>query len=123
MGQDLRQLINDDVTSDMQLTSPCGTFAAHRVLLAARSPTFYDLIMNQKLNQIHLDIDDKRVLDCFLQYLYTDTVESADADILAQLLTLSDKYQVPRLKVVCGAYSLEKLTDENWLDSMLTNLL
>jgi hypothetical protein len=116
----LRQLINDEQTSDIKIVADCGTYYGHRVLLAARSPTFFDQLMVQRQNEIQLDIDDNRVLDCFLQYLYTDVVEAAEEDIIASLLVLADKYQVPRLKVACGAYSMEKFNDDNWLASMFT---
>ncbi|KAG2563456.1 BTB/POZ and MATH domain-containing protein 2-like [Panicum virgatum] len=88
------------------------TFAAHRCVLAARSPVFMaELLgpMKEKATS-HVRVDDMEpgVFEAMLHFIYTDTMAAGtdkgddDAPAAAQhLLVAADRYDLERLKLMC----------------------
>ncbi|KAF2918668.1 hypothetical protein DAI22_08g074100 [Oryza sativa Japonica Group] len=87
-------------------------FAAHRVILAMRSPVFRAAVYGEMRESGRgggpIAIDDMRpdVFDALLRYIYTDALPAAadDDDMEAtwsDLLVAADRYGVERLKLIC----------------------
>uniref|UniRef100_A0A0E0RB69 BTB domain-containing protein n=1 Tax=Oryza rufipogon TaxID=4529 RepID=A0A0E0RB69_ORYRU len=92
-------------------------FAAHRCVLAARSPVFKAELYSRGgflrpaaagrpgTRVIDVDDMDAGAFGALLHFVYTDTLpEMASADVPAmarQLIAAADKYKVERLKLVC----------------------
>jgi hypothetical protein len=121
---DLKKLINDKRTSDLKLVvsdeNGRHEFYAHKLLLAARSRVFNEKFYGETpSNETELlleEIKDRRVMTHFLHFLYTDTVDAVNDETIIPLLALADKYDVPRLKIACGAFTAEKITNANWME-------
>jgi small GTP-binding protein len=130
IGNDFAQIMNDQSTSDVILsiivdpeTGEKYSKYCHRLVLAARSPVFkamfYGGIRNNEpeifLNE---NIRDKRVIDQFVTFIYTNQIplEKDAEETVIPLLTLADEYGTTRLKEACGAFALDKINENNWLD-------
>src|SRR5690348_11480300 len=105
---DLQKLINDEKTADIKLTITDDKgvqheFFGHKLLLAARSAIFQNMFFGSSTTNTSTleisDIKDKTVMTQFLQFLYTDTVETINEETIKPLLAVADKYDVPRLKI------------------------
>ncbi|XP_039827114.1 BTB/POZ and MATH domain-containing protein 1-like [Panicum virgatum] len=86
------------------------TFAAHRCVLAARSPVFSaELFGVMKESDtggvVRIDDMEAQVFKALLYFIYTDLFPNAaeeDEDVLAQhLLVAADRYNLERLKLLC----------------------
>jgi len=62
------------------------------------------------------DIKDSSVMQQFLHFLYTDTVETVNEETIKPLLVIADKYDVPRLKIACGAFTADKINNSNCME-------
>uniref|UniRef100_A0A0E0MHF7 BTB domain-containing protein n=1 Tax=Oryza punctata TaxID=4537 RepID=A0A0E0MHF7_ORYPU len=115
LGWHLGDLLGDTETADVSVDVGVGggeeTFAAHRYVLAARSLVFKaQLFGPMKVdNGAAIRVDDMHadVFRAFLHFIYTDELppgemDGDDASIMAQhLLVAADKYDLPRLKLIC----------------------
>ncbi|CAL4916797.1 unnamed protein product [Urochloa decumbens] len=91
------------------------TFAAHRCVLAARSPVFKAELfgtMKESVTTGIVCIDDieAQVFKALLYFIYTDSLpkakkeegEEEEDDVMSQhLLVAADKYNLERLKLIC----------------------
>ncbi|CAL4925040.1 unnamed protein product [Urochloa decumbens] len=91
------------------------TFAAHRCVLAARSPVFKAELfgtMKESVTTGIVRIDDMeaQVFKALLYFIYTDSLpkakkeegEEEEDDVMSQhLLVAADKYNLERLKLIC----------------------
>uniref|UniRef100_A0A0E0EJC0 BTB domain-containing protein n=1 Tax=Oryza meridionalis TaxID=40149 RepID=A0A0E0EJC0_9ORYZ len=89
-------------------------FAAHRVILAMRSPVFRAAVYGEMKESGRgggpIAIDDMRpdVFDALLRYIYTDALPASTTDddddmeaTWSDLLVAADRYGVERLKLIC----------------------
>ncbi|XP_052137414.1 BTB/POZ and MATH domain-containing protein 1-like, partial [Oryza glaberrima] len=85
------------------------TFAAHRCVLAARSPVFMAELfgpMSQNSKEtIRVHDMEPRVFEAMLHFIYNDSLPEVDDDevvAMAQhLLVAADRYGMERLKLIC----------------------
>jgi len=93
------------------------TFAAHRCVLAARSPVFsaelFGTMKESNTNTagvIHVDDMEAQVFKALLYFVYTDSLpktknteeEDEEEDVMSQhLLVAADIYNLERLKLLC----------------------
>jgi len=119
LQHDLRQMFNNEVSSDIQLAVEGGEgklIYAHRVLLAARSETFKAMLQaqfsesNQKL-VIVKDISHD-ILSWVVEYLYTDSV-AIDEKNVVDLFVGADRFQVMRLRSQCENFLLRSIDEDN----------
>ncbi|XP_052137180.1 BTB/POZ and MATH domain-containing protein 2-like [Oryza glaberrima] len=119
LGWHLGDLLGDTETADVAVDVGVGggektTFAAHRYVLAARSLVFKAQLFGPLKvdNGAAIRVDDMRadVFRAFLHFIYTDELppgvidgnDNDEAAIMAQhLLVAADKYDLPRLKLIC----------------------
>ncbi|CAL4941949.1 unnamed protein product [Urochloa decumbens] len=88
------------------------TFAAHRCVLAARSPVFNaELFGTMKESNaagvVRIDDMEAQVFKALLYFMYTDSLpktekEGVEEDVMSQhLLVAADRYNLERLKLMC----------------------
>ncbi|KAL6654201.1 hypothetical protein ACP70R_007666 [Stipagrostis hirtigluma subsp. patula] len=109
MSQHLGRLLSSGEGADVTFVVDGETVAAHRWLLAARSPVFkvelFGPMQEKFTNCIRIDDIEARVFKALLDFIYTDSLaEIDDGDemaMLQHLLVAADRYIIERLKLVC----------------------
>ncbi|XP_020189970.1 BTB/POZ and MATH domain-containing protein 2-like [Aegilops tauschii subsp. strangulata] len=89
---------------DVEIEVGGETFAAHRWMLAARSPAFKaELALTTATNRLHIDDMDAAVFKAMLLFIYTDALpkELELATMAKPLLVAADRYKLERLKLIC----------------------
>lgn len=106
----LGDLLSSKEGADVEFRVGGETFAAHRLLLGARSPVFKaELFGHMKegttTDAIQIDDMDAQVFGALLTFVYTDTwpeIMHEDECAMAQhLLAAADRYDLRRLKLMC----------------------
>ncbi|KAF7029150.1 hypothetical protein CFC21_040967 [Triticum aestivum] len=105
----LSQMLSYQEGSDVSFKVGRETFAAHRCILAARSPVFKAELVGpmkeNKMRLVHIEDMDAAVFQALLHFIYTDelpTTTRKEATAMAQhLLVAADRYDMERLKLVC----------------------
>ena len=86
---------------------------AHRVVLCAASPFFYNALNSdmkeKKEGVIRLEETSKAVMEELLEYLYTGHVDINETNANFDLLAAADYFVMPSLKALCGKIILKSL--------------
>ncbi|CAL4986665.1 unnamed protein product [Urochloa decumbens] len=109
IDQDLGHLLCSGEGADITFEVAGEMFAAHRNILAARSPVFMaELFGTMKKNAasyVRVDDMEARVFEALLHFVYTDSltgIDDGEAMVMAQhLLVAADRYSLERLKLIC----------------------
>jgi speckle-type POZ protein len=122
LQNDLKQMFNNPLSSDVQLTVEdySGTpISAHRALLAARSEAFKAMLLNEMSEATMKTITLKEIkfdtLTLLVQYFYTDCVTITETNVV-DLLIASDRFQIKRLQAMCEDYMMKNIELENVCD-------
>uniref|UniRef100_A0A0E0EHF4 BTB domain-containing protein n=1 Tax=Oryza meridionalis TaxID=40149 RepID=A0A0E0EHF4_9ORYZ len=102
----------DGVGADVTFDVRGQPFAAHRIVLAMRSPVFmaslYGPMKEHRAPRIAIDDMEPAVFDALLRFVYSDTLalpgdlgEGEYKEMVRQLLEAADRYAMDRLKVIC----------------------
>ncbi|CAN6228202.1 unnamed protein product [Urochloa humidicola] len=108
----LADLLKTGKGADVVFQVSGDTLAAHRCVLAARSPVFsaefYGAMKESDSNEggvVRVDDMEAQVFKAFLCFLYTDSLpemSKKDEDVMYQhLLVAADRYDIERLKLIC----------------------
>jgi speckle-type POZ protein len=112
----LGRLLEEGVGTDVTIHVGEETFAAHRIVLAMRSPVFraqlYGPMRDKGEQEQHLAVEDMQpsVFRALLGFIYTDALPAIDDDGLDEhdrkervchLLVAADRYAMERLKMIC----------------------
>ncbi|VAI80154.1 unnamed protein product [Triticum turgidum subsp. durum] len=124
----LAELLHSGLEADVTFLVSGKSFAAHKVILAARSPVlmaeFFGHMKETSSQCIEIKDIDAVVFKPLLYFIYTDSVLEFDVQheaitMLAQhLLAAADKYGLDRLKEICEG----KLSDGISIDTAATTL-
>ncbi|GJM84568.1 hypothetical protein PR202_ga00251 [Eleusine coracana subsp. coracana] len=115
LHQYLGNLLHTEKGADVVFEVGAETFAAHRCVLAIRSPVFSaELFGTMKEGDtaagvVHIDDMEAQVFKALLHFVYTDSLPKADKeekqaeeDVMSQhLLVAADRYNLVRLKLIC----------------------
>uniref|UniRef100_A0A0D3FE40 BTB domain-containing protein n=1 Tax=Oryza barthii TaxID=65489 RepID=A0A0D3FE40_9ORYZ len=115
IGAHLGRLLAAGHGADVAIHVGGETFAAHRCVLAARSPVFMaelfgPMAMSRHNNEETIRVHDMepRVFEAMLHFIYNDSLPEVDDDddgevaAMAQhLLVAADRYDMGRLKLIC----------------------
>jgi len=122
LHSDLKQMFNNPLSSDVQLTVEDSTgppICAHRALLAARSEAFKAMLLNDMSESNMKTITLKEIkfdtLTQLVQYFYTDSVTITETNVV-DLLMASDRFQIKRLQAMCEDYMMKNIEIENVCD-------
>ncbi|CAL4979521.1 unnamed protein product [Urochloa decumbens] len=126
MHQHIGRLLSSGAEADVTFQVGEETFAAHRLVLGARSSVFmaelFGPMKEKHTSQIHVEDIEPGVFKAMLHYIYTDSLpemEKGDASAMAQhLLVAADRYSVERLKEACFKFlrspgNLKKIMDSD----------
>ncbi|CAL4933476.1 unnamed protein product [Urochloa decumbens] len=113
-SQHFRALLQGGKGADVRFLVAGEAFAAHRCVLAARSPVFDALLFGPMKegtateNCIRIDDMVPQVFESLLHFIYTDSLpeaegqdEEASATMAQHLLEAADRYGMDRLKLIC----------------------
>uniref|UniRef100_A0A0E0MHA8 BTB domain-containing protein n=1 Tax=Oryza punctata TaxID=4537 RepID=A0A0E0MHA8_ORYPU len=110
IGAHLGRLLPAGHGADVTIHVGDETFAAHRCVLAARSPMFMaelfgPMSQNNKETVLHVHDMEPRVFDAMLHFIYNDSLPEVDDDdevaAMAQhLVVAADRYDMERLKLI-----------------------
>uniref|UniRef100_A0ACD5ZGE5 Uncharacterized protein n=1 Tax=Avena sativa TaxID=4498 RepID=A0ACD5ZGE5_AVESA len=116
LGELLRSRTGSDITFDISGES----FAAHKNILAARSPVliaeFFGNMREARVGRVVIEDMEAAVFKSMLHFIYTDTVPELDrklevvATMAQHLLAASDRYGLDRLKVICEGKLAGRIT-------------
>ncbi|XP_047050818.1 BTB/POZ and MATH domain-containing protein 1-like [Lolium rigidum] len=116
LHQQLGELLQSEAGADVTFVVSGESFAAHKLILAARSPVFmaqfYGQMMEKSSQQVDIKDMEAAVFKALLGFVYTDTVpefeeqhqdkEAVSTTVMAQhLLAAADRYGIGRLKLIC----------------------
>jgi speckle-type POZ protein len=113
MGEQLGRLLSSGVGADLTFEVGGETFAAHRYILAVRSPVLLEEIISDCLTKrteaarcgIQISGVEARVFKALLQYIYTDSLPEIDegetTDMARHSMAVANRYDLDRLKLIC----------------------
>ena len=113
LSSDLKNLINDEKSSDLTIEAGGKKFNVHRNILMARSPVLADLIKKKEENN-GIELKDMKAdtLRELLTYIYTDSSINVD-EMANALLVAADSYQLLGLKTHCEKHLGEVIKPTN----------
>ncbi|CAM0877987.1 unnamed protein product [Alopecurus aequalis] len=112
LNLDLAQLQQSKTGADVTfLVSGGESFAAHKLILAARSPVFsaefFGVFGEKSSQQIQVEGIAAATFKAMLNFIYTDAVSEFDqrseatTELAQDLLAAADRYGLDRLKMIC----------------------
>jgi speckle-type POZ protein len=110
--RDLRGLLREGTGADVTFVVSGQPFAAHRAVLASRSPVFMAELFGgmREASSRRVEVEDMEpaAFGALLGFVYTDTVPELDrlgeeeaASMAQHLLAGADRYGLERLKLIC----------------------
>ncbi|KQJ95651.1 BTB/POZ and MATH domain-containing protein 1 [Brachypodium distachyon] len=106
------KLLLEEEGADVTFSVGGETFAAHKIVLATRSPVFkaelYGQMKERTAQSVTIEDMQPAVFRAFLHFIYTDSLaqmEDLDHDdyseMIRHLLVAADRYAMDRLKLIC----------------------
>ncbi|CAL1281831.1 unnamed protein product [Larinioides sclopetarius] len=115
--EDIKTLYVNRSLTDVKRKTKTKSFAAHKLVLCARSPVFNRMLTNDMKERTTacIEVDDlgDDVVQQLLLFLYSDTVQSLEWTMATRLYYAADKYEIGRLKAVCSSFLVEHLNPTN----------
>ncbi len=119
MSSGFNSLLNSKESSDVKLICEGTTFHCHKIVLAARSDMFRRMFSHVGLKEAQGVVDiadaDPDAVAKMLSFMYRDKCQSL-GDHAMELLQLSDRYDVPLLKLQCEKWLAENISTTNAID-------
>jgi hypothetical protein len=101
---DLKHFVNNDMHSDITFVVEGHKVPAHKIL-CMRCPYFHNMLtgefMESRASEVALEEVKYETFVLFLEYMYSDHVDVATADIAMDLFQVADRFGVERLKKIC----------------------
>lgn len=105
----LGELLQKETGADVTLVVSGESFAAHKIILASRSPVFmaefFGHMKERSSQRVEIEDMEAATFKSMLQFIYTDSVPELDqqeGSIIAQhLLAAADRYGLDMLKLIC----------------------
>lgn len=119
----LSRMLSDEILTDITITATDGGgIAAHRAVLAARSPVFRSMFSHdlKEKSLSTVDISDMSFDACnaFLHYIYGDFQPEEFLAHRLALLGAADKYDIADLKEACHESLMEDIDAKNVLERL-----
>lgn len=117
LAEDFRKLYSSEENADVTLNVKGTTFLVHKAVLAARSSVFAAMFRNQmaekKTGVVNINDCDEKAFDAFLLFLYSGELDFSKCSV-CKLYIISDKYDIPELKLLCINLMTKGLSVENF---------
>jgi len=121
-NSDFNFLLESGQLTDVTIKCQGRELNCHKVILAARSPLFNALFIQQTMdshqNEIKIEDLDIDTLQEMLKYIYAGTIDKLSTRS-GRLLEAAEKYQLPELKRICEEELCETLTVDSCLDCLV----
>lgn len=118
----LGRMLTEKIHTDITINASDGSIAAHRAVLATRSPVFHSMFShNLKEKELStIDISDMSIEACqaLLNYIYGNIQHEEFLAHRIALLRAADKYDIADLKEVCHDSLLEDIDTKNVLERL-----
>ena len=122
----LGELLHKGTGSDVTLVTAGESFAAHKAILASRSPffmaEFFGHMKEKRSQRVEIKDMDAAILGAMLRFIYTDSAPEPEDDggvaTAPHLLAAADRYGVDRVKLACE----DRLHDGVSVDTVATTL-
>nr|GMC53387.1 BTB/POZ domain-containing protein At1g55760 [Ipomoea batatas] len=118
----LGRMLSESIHTDIQINTADGSIAAHRAVLAARSPVFRSMFSHdlKEKEMSSVDISDMSGEACqaFLNYIYGNIQNGEFLTHRLALLRAADKYDVTDLKEACHESLLQDIDTKNVLERL-----
>lgn len=117
LGNDLKNLLNCADSYDVRFVVAEGhELPAHKVILAARSSVFAEMLQDSKESkEVHIisiaDID-KQLMSEILNFIYADEAPNLNRMVF-ELLPAAHKYHLQKLKLMCAHHLSQSLSSAN----------
>ncbi len=122
MGTQLASAREEGLLTDFAFVVDGQELKAHKFVLAARSPVFRKMIEApmRESQEASVTIDDfsAEVVGEMLTFLYSEKVPHIE-EMVKELLTIADKYQIEDLKLLCGQELDRCLTIDNAAETLM----
>jgi speckle-type POZ protein len=117
----LEELFEKMPLSDVTFIIRGQKFAAHKNILAMRSPVFAAMFQHPTKEMLSGNVEvedvDPDVFQELLRYMYTGLTRSTAMEVMATgLLVVADKYLLEELKTRCETHLIRKMSAKNYLD-------
>ncbi|XP_057546584.1 BTB/POZ and MATH domain-containing protein 2-like [Amaranthus tricolor] len=128
MGKDFGELLESKTGADVSFEVDGEVFAAHKVILAARSPVFRAQLLGpmkeKNMECIRVEDIEAPVFKALLHFIYSDELpdmqelsglnyKGASTLIAQHMLAAADRYGLERLKLLCEAQLCEDIAINN----------
>ncbi|KAF8745635.1 hypothetical protein HU200_013429 [Digitaria exilis] len=101
LAEHLGELLESKVGADVTFAVSGESFAAHKNVLAARSPVFkaefFGGMMEKSSGHVEIKEIEPSVFEAMLRFVYTDAVPKLED----KTMDVADRYGLDRLKVIC----------------------
>lgn len=92
--------------ADVSVVCGAKSFPCHKVILAARSDVFAAMFSHKgtteaQTSKVEIEDTDPDTLEQLLRFIYTDQVDCDMSVLATSLMRAADKYNIPRLKMLC----------------------
>jgi speckle-type POZ protein len=130
IGEQLGLLLDSAEGSDVSFVVGGEKFAAHRAVLAARSPVFraqlFGCMSDATSSCIMLQDMEPAIFRALLRFIYTDDLPGDTGELdgspidtfLQHLLAMADMYALDRLKLMCAQRLLQDMTADSVADML-----
>ncbi|KAL6659063.1 hypothetical protein ACP70R_003103 [Stipagrostis hirtigluma subsp. patula] len=125
IAEHLGKLLKEKEAADVTLSVGGETFAAHKIVLAMRSPVFkaelFGPMKETRMCRITIKDMQPAVFKVLLHFIYNDSLPHMDGDLdgedygelIRHLLVAADRYAMDRLKMICESLIHKTLNVEN----------
>jgi len=124
VGLDLYSSFQQQEFTDFEIVCEDRNLHCHKVVLAARSPVFRAMLLNDMEESSRARVEPKEfnssTMTMLLKFLYTGAIEQELLDKNAEaVFKAADYYEVTGLKVLCEKTLMRKVTIGNMLEMFL----
>ncbi|CAL4997540.1 unnamed protein product [Urochloa decumbens] len=124
IGKCLGKLLDAEEGADVTFSVGGETLAAHKLVLAMRSPVFkaelYGPMREGSAKLVTIEDMQPAVFRALLHFIYTDSLpdmddlgQDANCEMMRHLLVAANRYGVDRLKLVCQSIMCDKIDVKN----------
>jgi len=124
VGKDLYSSFQQQEFTDFEIVCEDRNLQCHKVVLAARSPVFRAMLLNDMEESTRARVEPKefnsQTMSMLLKFLYTGTIEQELLDKNAEaVFKAADYYEVTGLKQICEKSLMRKVTIGNMLEMLV----
>jgi len=124
VGLDLYSSFQQQEFTDFEIVCEDKNLQCHKVVLAARSPVFRAMLLNNMEESTRARVEPKefnsQTMSMLLKFLYTGAVEQELLDKNAEaVFKAADYYEVTGLKQICEKSLMRKVTIGNMLEMLV----